>query len=343
LPTTSWRTGDPERVFFKHIAEVLENYDSQFVENVKAGWRSTAEGDWKTVHAAEVYGIERNEASYATPTVTVTNGAGGHYEPGIGDLHFKASSTGKTYTNTDTSDGVLSAGATRTYALIADEAGSDSSVGADEIDEIVAPALLGVTIDSSTAATASDEESDEDLDDRCGDSLGALSPNGPPDAYEYVARNTDLTGVSDVTRARTVSDDDTGEVTVYVASSSGAVAGASVTAVQDAIMIWAKPHCIRPTVVNATPSNVNVVATVEGDDLPGDFEATAEAAIGEELARAEYLSDGTAVVSRSRLIAMIDSAFPDTIVSITLTTPAADVTLASGEVAVVGTVSVTEI
>lgn len=338
LPVDTWRAGDPTRSLYKYLAEALASLDATNAEYIKAGFLSSAAGEWLTVLAWEVYGVERVEATPATPTVTITNNGGGFYPIEPGDLIVRNTVTDQTYRNTNA--GTLSAGATVTFELEADEAGSDGSVAENEIDEIVAPALLGCEIVSSTAAVGTDEQSNESLREQCRATTGALSPNGPADAYEYVARNPELTGVSDVTRARTVDDSDTGEVTLYIASPSGAVAGASVTAVQDAIERWATPLCITPTVVSANAVTVNVTSTLEGPDLPADAAALVEARIG-ALFAAAAISDGSGFVSRSELIAAHHAALP-TLRRVVLTAPAADVVLAAGEVPAPGAFSVSE-
>jgi hypothetical protein len=276
LPVTSWRAGDPTRAAFKFLAEALAERENVTSEYIKAGFLSTATGAWLTVLASEVYGVDRVESTYATPTVTLRNDGGGYYDIDAGDITLSASSSGKTYRST--SGGVLSPGATLVVDLTADEPGSDSTVSANEIDELVT-SMLGVVIVSSTAAIGLDEESDESLKDRCSDTLGALSPNGPADAYESVARNPLLTGVTDITRATSTSDATDGTVTIYIASPSGPCAGASVTAAQNAVERWATPLCVTPTVVNATAFPVNMTVMVSGNDIPPTFEDDIESAL----------------------------------------------------------------
>jgi uncharacterized phage protein gp47/JayE len=341
LPVSSWRDGDPTKSLYHFQAEAQAAREEKNVSFAKSGFLSTAEGDWATLHALEVYGITRGEATYATPTVTLTNGGGGVFSDlGNGGLVVKATSTGKTFRSMN-DPGVLGPGDTLTWELIAEEAGAASSVAANEIDDFVTPgelATFGVVVTSSTAAAAQDQQSVEELRDQCGDSLGALSPDGPPDAYEYVCKNSDLTGNTEINRATTLGDDDTGEVAVYVASASGAVTAPSVAAAQAAVLIWATPVCIRPTVVSATPRTVNVSAQITGDRIPASFEDTITGALGALL---ESLPIGGAVY-RSRLIAAIHAAIPQA-VSVNLVAPAADVTLANNEVPVLGTVGVTEV
>lgn len=352
LPVTSWRTGDPTRSLYKYLAEVLAELETVNASFIKSGFLSAAIADaeetgdnsWLRVLAWEVYGVEAPEATYATPTVTLTNTGGGFYEiDTVGALIVRASSTGKTFHNT--SLGTLASGDTVTFDLIADEAGADSSVSADEIDEIVTTMLL-VEIDSSTAATASDEATPQEIGTLCDVTLGALSPNGPPDAYEAVVLDSDKTGVEDITRAATEHDSPSGEVTVYLAGSAGPVAGASVTAAQAAIATWATPLTITATAVNSTPVTKDVTATVSGDDIPAGFEDAVESALGTYFAAlALGRSSGGGVVALSAIYATIHNTLVSlgaSNVVVSLSLPAADDVLDPGEVAVLGVVTLTE-
>lgn len=346
LPVESWRVGDPTRSLYKYVAEALAARDLQDAEFVRAGFLSEAKDDWKTVVAREVYGVDRDEETFATPTVTITNGGGGYYPIQEGDLTVQASSTGKTYHNTDTHEepgDVLSGGATITFTLVADEGGSDSNVAADEIDTIVSPALIGCTIDSSTAAVAADRQEDGSLETDCRETLGALSPNGPADAYSYVVRQEALTGVADIARSSATNDSTTGTVTVYVASQSGAVAGASVTAAQDAVETWANPLTMTPTVVNATATTVDLTATISGENIPADYETLIEDALAVYLSTTAISVTGRlTVIAVSKLYELIHATIPQA-TTVNITVPAADQTLSSGSVAVPGTVSVAEV
>jgi len=347
LPVTTWREGDPTRSQYHYLAEVLSTLEPTNASYIKAGFLSSAVADaeesgsseWLKVLALETFGVEVAEATYATSAagegVTLTNGGGGLYDVAAGDITFRNSVTNKTYHNTDAF--VLSAGLTHTFEIVADEAGSDSTVGDDEIDELVTT-LPGVTVVSSDPVVGIDEPSPKAIEVLCLATLGALSPNGPPDAYEYVCTNAALTGVTEINRATALGDDETGEVTIYVASAAGAVTSGSVAAAQAAVLIWATPLCIRPTVISATAETVDVTAQIVGDNIPSTFLSDIEGAL--ETLFLDLPIGGT--VYRSRIIAAIHEAVPSA-VSVVLLAPALDVTLAATEVPVVGTVIVTEV
>lgn len=341
LPVTSWRNGDPTKSLYHYLADMEAAKEAKRAEFAKGGYLSTAEGDWATLNAIEVYGVTRGEATTATPTVTLLNGGGGVFPSlGNGGLVVKCTATGKTFRSTN-DPGTLGPGSELTFELVAEEAGAASSVGTDEIDDFVTPAELatfGVTITGSTAAAAQDQQSETELKDQCGDTLGALSPNGAPDAYEYVCKNSELTGVTEINRATAVGDEDTGLVTIYVAGGAGAVSSTSVDAAQAAVLRWCTPLCIRPTVESATEEPVNVAAQITGEDIPANYAELVNGALGTLFIA---LPIG-ATVYRSRLIAAIHAAVPQA-VSVNLVAPAIDTVLAASEVPIVGTVAITEV
>ncbi len=343
LPTTSWRTGDPERSFYHFLAETLAEHDGVVSTWIKAGFLSSAVQDakdsgdssWLKLLAYDMYGVVVPDAAYATPTVTLTNTLGGHFPKEVGEITVKASGTDTTYRNTDAPAPLLP-GTTVTYQLVADAPGSDSSVGVGEIDEIVTT-MLGVEIVSNTAGYANDELTPDEIEALCRDSTGALSSGGPPDAYAYVCKTAALTGTTEVTRASAVGESTTGAVEVYVASAAGAVSSASVALCQLAVNKWARPLTVEASVHSATVHAIAVTAQVLGDNIPAGFEGLIEAEVTAYLASVDIA--GT--VYRSALIAAAHRAVP--LDSVMLTVPAADVALDIHEVPTPGAVLVTEV
>lgn len=344
LPTTSWRTGDPERSLYKYLAEVLAAHDGQVSSYIKAGFLSSAVTDanetgdsgWLKLLALETFGVTVPDAAYATPSITLRNDGGGNYPRLVGEITVKSTASGKTYHNTS-APAPLNAGATVTYTLEADEAGAASSAAVNEVDAIVTT-MLGVVVVSSSASYASDQLTPDEIGTLCAATLGALSPNGPPDAYEYVCLNSALTGTTEITRAYSYAISPTGAAQVYVASAVGAVSAGGLLACQNAVETWATPLCIRPTVSSAYATPVAVTCTITGSGIPADFAASISAAVS------TYL-DGVpihGVVARSAILAAIHKAVPE-IDSVNMTLPAADLTLAVAEVAVAGVITVTEV
>jgi phage-related baseplate assembly protein len=340
IPVSTWSAGDPTRSLYKYLAEVLATHDIVVAEFVKAGFLSSASGDWLTVLAEEVYGVTRTEATYATPAVTLSNAGGGNYPLAPGELTVRNIATDKTYHNTNSA--TIAPGATSvTFNLVADEAGSDSSVGALEITELVTT-LLGVTITGSTVGLANDAESDSALRERCRASLGALSPSGPADAYSYVARSTVLTGVTGINRASAVGSS-TGAVTVTIATASGPADAAALTAVQSAVLRWATPLCSNPTVVSASALTVNFdIIVYKRTSLTATQPEVKEAinnVIAQLFADVPIGGNGSpaGIVAASEIIDAIHGAFPKQLYRIE---GVSNISLAPSQVPVLGTLAV---
>jgi hypothetical protein len=341
LPVDSWRVGDPTRTQYRALAAKLEAADANRAEFAKASFITGPEGeraagDWLTLRVADVYGVEREEATFSTPSVTLDNAGGGLYDLDVHGLVVSSSATGATFRNQ--SAFTLNPGQTGlVVSLVADVAGSAGSVGLDEIDTIVSPTLEGVTISTSAAALGSDAQSDAGLIEQALATLGALSPNGPADAYEFVSRSFDLTGIVGVTRAQADGDTSDGTVTLYVATSTTGLDGPSVAAIQEAVDTWAQPLCTDATVISGTPQTVSVTYVL----TPAHPTAQdgIEAAIDAYFAAVDFGGD----VTQSALVAIAHAVCGPTLIKAVATLPAAvfpavDVDLATGVFPVRGTV-----
>jgi hypothetical protein len=338
VDTTTWRTGDPTRSTYKFLAEVLAQHDGIVSDYIKAGFLSTATGAWLKILARELYGVTAAEATFATCTITIKNNGGGTYPIGAGDLSFKSSLSNKTYHNISATP-TLSPGVQLTIDLQADEAGSDSSAGVGEIDQIVTT-KLGVDILTNTAAVGIDAQSEDSIKAECIASLGALSPSGPADAYEYVAKRSALTGVQDVTRAVSTQNSGTLTVKVYLASPSGPVAGPSVAAVQTALMIWATPLTVTPTAINSAADTIAVTVSVSGVALPTGLTATISAALGALFSNLPIGDVGGYYIDPTTITTCIRNAVPQ-VTAIPTYLPSTPVFVAEGHVPVLGAVTVT--
>jgi len=340
LPVTSWRTDDPARALLKAVAEALGAREEIAAFFARSGFLSWAEGDWLTLLADELYGVKRIAATQATSSVTLSNAGGGWYDLEPGDFRVRSSTSGVTYTSTEALS-LHGVGATQTIEVAADVDGSDGSAAANEIDALET-VLLGVSVTASTAATGNDQQSDESLREQCRATLGALSPNGPADAYEYVARNTTLTGSTEITRANAVDDATDLTVAVYVAGASGPASESAVTLAQAAVDAWAVPLTVTATVLAASGVEQAVTATVTGTGLPAAeaLDTLAEATLGALFAAVPI----GGVLARSAILSALQVAIEGagaSRVAIALTEPAADLSLDVNEVVTLGAVSVT--
>ncbi len=348
LPVSSWQPGDPTRSVYHVVAEVLSTLESVVVEYISAAFLDTATGDWLTYLAKQGYDVDRVEATYAATSVTLTNAGGGVYTLDAGDVTVKATASGKTYRNT--SGGTLSAGGTLTLDFVADEAGSASSAGAGDIDDLVT-GLLGVTCSNASAAVGTDEESDASLRARCRDKLGALSPNGPRAAYSYVARTPALAGTSGVTRTRVFTDGATGVVTVYLAGPSGHVSTEDRDLVETAILTYAAPLAVTPDVVSADDLTVAVTYEIwvykRVNRTSGQIQSAIQTALESTFAARPIGGDiippaTTGALYTSLIESTIRSVFPDDTFRVSVTAPATSSTaMGNADVAVLGTVTPT--
>lgn len=353
LPVTSWRPGDPMRSLLWIEALKLEQLEKIVGGFIRSGFLDLAEDDWLVALADQVFGVTVPDATFATSTLELENTGGGSYPVEPRSLVFKASTSGALYTNVDAFTIDPGPGTTIEVDVEALEAGSDSSAGVDEIDELVTT-LLGVVVNSSTAATGQDRQAPSVTRSQCRDRLGALSAAGPKAAYAYVAKEPTLTGTRAVTRCRVYAEASTGDVRVVLASASGAVLEDDRALVEAAIVQWAAPLCVTPEVVSATAvpvpityqlwvyESVNKTATeiradvaarlaavIRGREIGGDI-------IPPALTGSLYKS---LVESTIRGVYAEDADRAGLVFRVSVSAPSGDVALADDDVATLGTVT----
>ena len=335
LPVTSWHAGDPTRSLYHLLAKTLASAEAVVSKYIAAGFLDYATGEWLTLLAKQVYDVDRVEATYASCVCTLTNSKGGVYEFEPGDITAK-NTDGKTFHST-TGGTLAGVGATLSLQFEADEPGSDSNTDAGHLNDLVTT-FIGVTITNPSNAVGVDSESDDSLRSRCRAKLGALSPNGPADAYNYVATST----VARVTRAKTIGDNVNGTVTVYVADDSGTTSGADIAAIQTAITTLATPQCVTATVVSATPKTVVVDYDIWLYSTVGESETDIKTAIAEALATrfrarpigGDIIPGEPGRIYHSLISRTIEAVYPAHAYRVRVNLPASDVTLAANEVAV---------
>lgn len=354
LPVTSWAPGDPSRVYLKTEAEQFaEALEPMAAEYIKAGFLDTAEGDdlaWLKLHVDQSFGVTPIEATFATCTLLLTNTGGGEFTAAAGDLTIKNTVTGKTYHNTNSSPLTLAAGPGNTLLLdiVADEAGSDSNAIIGEIDDLVTD-WLGVTCSNTTAAIGLDAESAGAMRDRARAKLGSLSPDGPADAYRYVATTPELAGTSAITRVRTQPNNGTGEVLIWLAGPSGAVLEADRALVEDAIFRWATPLCVTPTVASAEAVIFPITYTLwlynsvskSSSEIEDAVEAELQALFAVRPIGGDVITGNPGRLYVSHIAAAIRNAFPDHAFRVSVAAPASDTDLGIYQVPVLGTITAT--
>lgn len=352
VTTTAWQSGSTARTIIAGLAIVLAAFSRLQSLIAKSGFLAYAERDWLTLVARLVYGVERDVGTFAAGFITLTNSAGGSFSGDAGDLVF-AMSAGAKKTYRSTAAYTLGSMGTTTVAIEALEIGASSTAIAGDIDTMVTT-LSGVTCSNAVALVGMDPETDAALRLRCAEKLGSLSPNGPRDAYGYLARSaTKADGITPigVTRVLTVADG-VGGVDVYAATASGGLTGTvgdlatDLGCVDEAIQTQCVPLTITARVHSATPLSVPITYELWLRDGSGLTDPLVQDAVDAALLSfvTEQPIGGVVVppaagkIYVSALEVVIGGAVPGEIVKVIVTVPAADVVVAVTECPMLGTV-----
>jgi phage-related baseplate assembly protein len=357
LNVESWESGDPTRAELYAVATMLETYEARTTAAIKGGFLDTGEGDWLSVKTSSDYNVPRQDATYATCTYLLTSTNPSPFTLDPDDLTVKDSTTGATYRNTGATptdptitSRTLPASGTLELIVQAEEAGTASSAGVGEIDTIVSPAMSLVIGTNTTAAIGLDAEKDPALRTRARAKLGSLSPNGPADAYHFVATTRTLNGDVDCTDTRVLRDSTKGEVTVYLRGSSGAVDSTTRDAVEEALEANANPGVVDLTVLSATNLDQNVAYSLWVYTTISKTTSEIEAIVAQALLDAiasrpiggDIIPPATAgKLYKGFLEAQILAAVAPHGFRCSVTTPAADVSMTISQVARRGTVTPT--
>lgn len=352
--TTTWKPGAVVRTMIAGTSIVIAGFSSLTAAIARSGFLELAEGDWLTLVARHVYAVEREEATFAEGEITLTNAGGGSFTLDPDDLVVSNPTTGKSYRNTLPFS--LGALATITIPIRAIETGSASTSSPNTITE-VETTLLGVTCTNAAAVVGRDAEQDPALRARCSEKLGALSPNGPWDAYSYAARNAkrpDGTSIG-VTRVK-ISKDGFGNVTVYCATASGAVTGSisnpatDLGIVDSEIQQKAAPLAVTANAASASPLSIPITYSVWMRNTSGlttqqiadSISAKLTAFMAGQPIGGNVIGADPGKVFHDAIRTTIGSARPE-IFHVVVTAPAADVVLTLNQVPVLGTLTATAI
>lgn len=325
-------------------------------EAIRGGLLDYASGVWLELLAVNLYGITagRITETFATTAVTFTNTSNTPYN--FADGEVVAGNGSVTYTAPSFELAAAgNEGDVVTVDVTCTIGGSSGDANASTITQMVTT-FNGVTCTNAAAARGTDEETDEQLRERCRLSRAALSNAGPVAAIEFVARSavrTDGTAIG-VTRVQVVENgDNIGDVAVYLAGPGGTVATEDVERID---------FLLRTLVI---PTGVNYIGTFEADSVTvnvthtsrykvsaGFSEAELQAMASEALAEMfethpiggyiETPPDGS--LYRAELAATISAVHGEEsderpIKSTAVSTPSGDVTLNPGEVAILGTIT----
>lgn len=358
VTTTSWKPGGVVRTLIAGVSIVGSALSQLTAKLAQSGFLSTASGDWLGQVAINVYNVTPQGATFATTPVTLVNSGGGVYSFDPGDLQVLNPTTGEAYFNTQPV--TIGSGATVSAVVQAFTAGSKGTSYAGEISDFQTAGLSpNVTVTNDLPAIGTDAESDPAVRQRCLDKLGSLSPNGPSDAYAYVARSAvDANGAPmGITRVK-VTNDGYGNVNVYLATNEGQVLGTvgdlntNLGIVDDAMQRRAAPLAVTLNTFSATPKPINITYTIWLYNSSGLTEEQIKDVIAAHLKDfilVQPIGGNVIGVASGRIYftaieaavggATTDQGVPLLPMKVQVTTPASDLLLAPNEAPTVGTVS----
>lgn len=319
---------------------------------IEACYGDTAAGTALDRYCKDIFDEEREQGAQATIPVVFTNTSAIPAPISAGDfVTIQNSITGALYKvfgpfTIPALGSTPAPGFPGALSAIADEVGTVGNAQAGELSIIVGSVLPPeITVNNPAAGFGQDIESDPDYLARSRLAWAPLSPAGPDDAYLASALNAkrpDGTNV-DVTRAQVISDPITGTVTVYYASPTGPTA--DLAYVIDAAEREVRPNGVDYTGLSAIAVVVNIAATIT---IKASFGYTAPQiqTIGED--KMEDLFPTIPVGGELNLLTQyrLEQALGDALPQanpIVISAPAADVPLADGEVATLGTVTITTV
>lgn len=337
IPAKSFRRAGTARSILRVVAETFAGFTLAMSDHIKGSFLDTATGGSLTLLARYVYNVERVAATFATGSVTFTNGGGGVYSYGVGEVTVKSSVNGKSYRNTEAI--TLGASSTANIAIEATEKGTASNAGPGQVDTLVTT-MLGVTVSNTAAVQGTDEQPDEEVRILCRAKLGSLSPRGPRSAYDYAARvavRDDGSNVG-VNRTALVAHTDTGTLDLYCATAAGVVSPADLDFIAASVEALARPDTVTANTHSVTAVPLSGSLTVWAQRTAGwdvsAYTAAINAAI--ESALESYPIGGInkpPSASRYLFASYIDGVIKSSHSSIYAVDGAVDLLLNAGEVA----------
>lgn len=347
FPITNWRSGGIERTILESVAVVVEDYVGPLASEVVL-WvlLDTAEGDALTALTSSNYSIEREPATFEMRYFRLFDDASeGPFSIAVNQLLF-STDDGLLFSNT--TGGTISLDGEIFVFLKAAEAGAEyagavitqlkTPIPGMEWEEV---AVLSSEILAQLTQGA-DEESDERLRTRAKAQWATLGMGSVRAAYERRA----LDASTSVTRALAKQNTPTaGDVKVFIAGAESTLGSGVVDDVQAYLEDDARrPLCTTVEVEAAVEVPVSVTAHVKvRAAFASTYIAKATEAL-ETLINDRRISEGDAnldVLSVDEITEALMSP-PGALDVTSLTLPAGNVTLALGEIATVGTLTITK-
>lgn len=355
LATTAWGSGDPIRTIIWAVSQVIADQKLLSVEIAKGGLGDYASGGWAKLWAQEIFSVLFIPAQPATGYVKFTNPTNvGFGSFAAGQLTVAHKVTGKTY-RTQEAATIDANSVTPDILIQADEVGTASNAAPGEITTMITT-LTGVTVSNALVVFGADEETNQKLVERARLKWGSLSANGPKNAYDYVAR-TPLDQLdpidgevmeptsTPITRSKTTTVPDTGEVRVYIATATGAPSDADVDKITAAFEVYAEPWGIDSAAVAATERAVSITGRVflKSSLTEAQIQARVQIALILYFATLDVggvvISPLNGAVYKEKIENVIHQSVAG-IEVVELLTPAVNVELLENEVVVLGAVSI---
>jgi hypothetical protein len=351
--TTNWKPGAVVRTIIFIVSILFAAASNLIADIARSAFLEYAVGSWLTFVARFVYNVERQEATFGTGTLRLTNVGGGDYTLQPGELVVRNPDTDKTYTNTlliELGPGSELSPTIVDAQIVAQESGSKSTATIGKIRELVT-AFPNVSCENTTSVVGLDAEEDPTLRQRCRDKLGARSVNGPSDAYAYVARSAKRSDGTPIAAFRLrFKKDGKGNAYIYMAGANGFVSGdpendtTDLGVINDQIQRQVAPLGFTAHSLSATPRALNVDCQIYMLDTsgltPAQVAALAEKALADYLARSPiggFVIDGQpGRIYLDDLKGVIKSVRPE-IFHVVFSTPAADTDMAYADAAALGT------
>jgi hypothetical protein len=247
IPADKWRTGGVARSILRVVANTFATFATLIALFASGAYLDTATGDWLTLLARNVYGVERIQGQFATGSVLASNAGGSIYTFAAGDFIVLNAVSGAAYINTGAftlNPGDLNIA----VPVIATVLGTGSNANPGDVTGL-GVALTGVTVTNPDSIVGQNEQSDADLRSLCLAKLGALSMAGPRGAYAYaIASALNAGSPVNVNRHSISPSSSTGVVTIYVASPAGVASSGDVAAIQANVEAVARPDSVTANV-----------------------------------------------------------------------------------------------
>ena len=282
LPTTAWQPIQAIPLVLATNAQIAADYSTNVAFLAQGGYSSYAalmvdgKGNpvtsWMDLIAQQNYNVIRNQLTVSTGPVPLSNTGGtSHPFTPSSPLRFQNPTTGATYATTGTGSVAASTITNVTVSADAAFAGIIGTTGAGATLAMLTPLVSVTVLPLVTSLVGTGQETNAALLARGQAKIASISPNGPSQAYEYIAKSLPVgapsavppyTVSATITRADPQSTPGTGVVSLAVANASGPPSAPDLAAVNAAIQNQVVPTGVQCSVQAATTFNLALAFTV---------------------------------------------------------------------------------